>query len=50
MRALLLIDLQYDFMPGGALPVADGEATVLVGNRLMDRFDFVEVTALQHAA
>lgn len=41
MRALLLIDLQNDFMPGGALAVPDGDATVLVANRMMDRFDFV---------
>ncbi len=35
-RALLLIDLQYDFMPGGALPTVDGHETVPVANRLLD--------------
>lgn len=50
MRALLLIDLQYDFMPGGALAVDDGNATVLVANRLMDRFDFVAASQDWHPA
>lgn len=35
MRALLLIDLQYDFMPGGALAVREGDAVVPVANRLL---------------
>lgn len=34
-RALLLIDLQNDFCPGGALAVADGDATLSVANRLI---------------
>jgi nicotinamidase/pyrazinamidase len=29
-RALVLVDLQYDFMPGGALAVAHGDETVPV--------------------
>ncbi|WP_437610622.1 bifunctional nicotinamidase/pyrazinamidase [Erwinia sp. V71] len=33
-RALLLIDLQNDFCPGGALAVSDGDATIAVANRL----------------
>jgi len=32
---LLLIDIQPTFMPGGELPVADGDAVVPVANRLM---------------
>lgn len=31
--ALLLIDVQNDFCPGGALPIADGDAVVPVLNR-----------------
>ncbi len=31
-QALLLIDLQNDFCPGGALPVAEGDATIDVAN------------------
>ena len=44
MRALVLVDLQNDFMPGGALAVSDGEATVYVANALMDHFDLVVAT------
>lgn len=35
---LLIIDLQNDFCPGGALPVANGEAVVAPLNRLITRF------------
>ncbi|MCU5775765.1 bifunctional nicotinamidase/pyrazinamidase [Erwiniaceae bacterium BAC15a-03b] len=37
-RALLLIDLQNDFCPGGALAVNDGDATIAVANRLAAEF------------
>jgi nicotinamidase/pyrazinamidase len=33
-----LVDVQPTFMPGGELPVADGEAIVPVINRLLSRF------------
>lgn len=36
MKALLLIDLQNDFMPTGALPVVDGDSVVPVANRLIE--------------
>jgi nicotinamidase/pyrazinamidase len=36
--ALLLVDVQNDFCPGGALPVPDGDQVVPVLNRLIDRF------------
>ena len=32
--ALLLVDVQNDFCPGGALAVADGDAVVPVAERL----------------
>lgn len=41
MRALLLVDIQNDFMPFGALPVAHGDQVVDVANGLMPAFDFV---------
>lgn len=34
-HALLLIDLQNDFCPGGALPVTEGDVTIDVANRAM---------------
>jgi nicotinamidase/pyrazinamidase len=47
-RALLLIDLQYDFCPGGALAVARGDETVAVAKRVMPRFDTVVATQDWH--
>jgi nicotinamidase/pyrazinamidase len=39
--ALLVVDVQNDFCPGGALPVAGGDAVVPVINRWMERFHAV---------
>ena len=50
MRALVLVDLQYDFMPGGALAVARGDETLAVAHRLMPRFDVVVATQDWHPA
>lgn len=41
MRALLLVDMQNDFCPGGALAVKRGDEVVKLANRLMPRFDRV---------
>ncbi len=38
MNALLLVDLQNDFLPQGALPVPQGDQAVPVALRLLDRF------------
>ena len=35
MNALVLVDLQYDFMPGGALGVPHGDEVIPVANRLV---------------
>lgn len=48
MRALLLIDLQYDFCPGGALAVARGDETIAVANRLMPGFSTIIATQDWH--
>ncbi|MBC8351949.1 MAG: bifunctional nicotinamidase/pyrazinamidase [Planctomycetes bacterium] len=50
MNALILVDLQNDFMPGGALAVADGDAVVPIANRLMPHFDIVVATQDWHPA
>ncbi|MFT5732971.1 MAG: nicotinamidase/pyrazinamidase [Planctomycetota bacterium] len=47
-RALILVDLQNDFMPGGALAVPDGDATVAIANELMASYDFVVATQDWH--
>ena len=41
MKALLIVDVQNDFCPGGALAVRDGDKVVPVINQLMDRFPLV---------
>jgi nicotinamidase/pyrazinamidase len=41
---LLIIDVQNDFCPGGALAVADGDAVVSVINRIAERFDHMVST------
>jgi len=48
MRALILVDLQYDFMPGGALAVAHGDDTVPIARKLIPRFDIVVATQDWH--
>ena len=48
MRVLLLVDIQNDFCPGGALAVPDGDAVVAVANRLMPRFPLVVATQDNH--
>jgi len=49
-HALLVIDVQNDFCPGGALAVTDGDAVVPVINAMMDRFDSVLYTQDWHPA
>jgi nicotinamidase/pyrazinamidase len=44
MRALILVDIQNDFCPGGALQVPDGDAVVPVANRVMGEFPLVIAT------
>ena len=46
--ALLVIDVQNDFMPGGNLPVPDGDAIVPLINTLARKFDHVIVTQDWH--
>jgi nicotinamidase/pyrazinamidase len=45
---LLVIDVQNDFCPGGALAVADGDAVVPVINGLVGRFGHVVLTQDWH--
>jgi nicotinamidase/pyrazinamidase len=48
MRALILVDLQYDFMPGGALAVARGDEVVKIANRVVPHFATVVATQDWH--
>ena len=47
-QALVLVDLQYDFCPGGALEVARGDETIEVANRVARHFDVVVATQDWH--
>lgn len=49
-HALIVIDVQNDFCPGGALAVPDGDAVVPVINAMMPRFDAVILTQDWHPA
>jgi nicotinamidase/pyrazinamidase len=48
--ALLIVDFQNDFTPGGALPVAEGDQIATPINSLLDRFDLVVATRDWHPA
>lgn len=50
MTALLLVDLQNDFMPGGALAVPQGDEVVEVANRLTPEYNLVVATQDWHPA
>jgi nicotinamidase/pyrazinamidase len=50
MRALLLVDIQNDFCPGGALAVPDGDAVVAIANELAPRFTLAVATQDWHPA
>jgi nicotinamidase/pyrazinamidase len=48
MRALILVDIQNDFLPGGALAVPEGDRVIAVANALMPRFPLVVATQDWH--
>jgi nicotinamidase/pyrazinamidase len=49
-EALIVIDVQNDFCPGGALAVAGGDEIVPLVNRLIQRFEHVVLTQDWHPA
>ncbi len=49
-KALILVDIQNDFCPGGALPVAGGDEVVAVANALLPWFDLAVATKDWHPA
>jgi nicotinamidase/pyrazinamidase len=50
MTALLIVDMQNDFMPGGTLAVPGADACVPIINRLMSECDLVLATQDWHPA
>lgn len=47
-EALIIVDIQNDFLPGGALAVAHGDRVIPVVNGLQDAFDLVVATQDWH--
>lgn len=48
MNALILVDIQNDFVPGGRLPVPAGNEIVKLVNELQDSFELVVATQDWH--
>jgi nicotinamidase/pyrazinamidase len=48
MRALIIVDVQNDFCPGGALEVPRGDQVIPVINNLIERFDNIVQTQDWH--
>jgi nicotinamidase/pyrazinamidase len=50
MKALILVDIQNDFLPGGALAVPGGDEILPVVEQLQSRFELVVATQDWHPA
>ncbi|MBP89371.1 MAG: nicotinamidase/pyrazinamidase [Planctomycetaceae bacterium] len=50
MRALILVDIQNDLLPGGALAVPDGDMVIPIGNAVQADFGLVVATQDLHPA
>ena len=50
MKALIIVDVQNDFLPGGALAVENGNSIIPVINSLQKNFDLVVATQDWHPA
>ena len=48
MKALIIVDTQNDFMPGGPMEVNEGDQIVPVINKIQDKFDLVVATQDWH--
>src|SRR5580704_12096044 len=48
MKALIIVDVQNDFLPGGALAVPEGDRIIPVINELSQGFDLVFITQDWH--
>ena len=50
MKALIVVDIQNDFLPGGSLAVDHGSEVIPIINQLMDKFELVVATQDWHPA
>ncbi|MBN1291003.1 MAG: bifunctional nicotinamidase/pyrazinamidase [Candidatus Latescibacteria bacterium] len=48
MEALILVDIQNDFLPGGALPVPCGDEVIPIANNIQKHFELVIATQDWH--
>ncbi|MDI6846024.1 MAG: bifunctional nicotinamidase/pyrazinamidase [Candidatus Saccharicenans sp.] len=48
MKALIVVDLQNDFLPGGSLAVPRGDEIIPLVNKIQDNFDLVVATQDWH--
>jgi len=50
MKTLIIVDVQNDFLPGGALPVPNGDEIVPLANELQKEFQLIVATQDWHPA
>ena len=50
MKALIIVDIQNDFLPGGALAVPNGDVIIPFVNEIMEDFELVVATQDWHPA
>ena len=50
MKALIIVDVQNDFLPGGALEVAQGDEIISIINNIQSKYDVVVATQDWHPA
>jgi nicotinamidase/pyrazinamidase len=50
VKALIIVDVQNDFLPGGVLAVPEGDQVIPVINDLSSEFDLVFTTQDWHTA
>src|SRR5690554_2210976 len=49
-NALIIVDIQYDFLPGGSLAVPDGDKIIPIINKIQEQFDLIVITQDWHPA
>ena len=50
MKALVIVDVQNDFLPGGALEVKHGDQIIFIINEIIEKFELVVATKDWHPA
>ncbi len=50
LKALILVDLQNDFMPWGSVPIEGSDEVIPLANRLMDQFELIVASQDWHPA